>query len=449
MGHWVPYVGNRMKRPHEIFACPLCKHTFERHGATFTPSGNILQAYLYCNYCSKYIGQIRFGKADFLRYAQNPTIEGEFSLPTEFRYHRIPWNAPEINATGLVHKHLGWTPEGYGGSLYANGEADWKLSIRINAIDLDIRCDASEASGVVDVAVDGTPVGSIDFFDLHGSGIISRPIYRNRTATTTAVIEIRPSHKINPAAKGKQFCFSGIDAALPGDSDAVLTQHNRGNRYPDAYPWILEHLPSDARVLDCGSGDRTYGDKRVLSFEYLPFELPDVFGDGHALPFQDASFDAIFSQAVMEHMSDPFLAAREIYRILKSGGIFYAESAFMQPLHAVPFHFFNTTPWGIEELFRKAGLATASVEWFGPLSGSVRWYLEASGGKQALSAAEYLTFMDLLEKVDTSISYERLKPVASAVAYWGVKAGERESWRSVMSCANRPSYRFGDVAEVR
>jgi ubiquinone/menaquinone biosynthesis C-methylase UbiE len=34
----------------------------------------------------------------------------------------------------------------------------------------------------------------------------------------------------------------------------------------------------------------------------MPFEFPDVFGDGHALPFADASFEAVFSQAVMEHM---------------------------------------------------------------------------------------------------------------------------------------------------
>lgn len=438
-----------MNRFHDALACPTCKHPPERHGTTFAPSGTVLHAYLYCTHCSKYVGEIRFGKADFLRYDNCPQLNHGICLPTEFRYRRIPWNAPGIESVGLTQKHLGWTPEGFGGSLYANGQDDWKLSIRTRAIDLDIRCVSSETSDVVDITVDGKPAGSIDFFDLHGDGIISRPIYRNRMAATTAVVEVRPSSQRNPAAKGREFCFSGIDAALPCSDDFVPVPANRGNRYPDAYQWILEQLPPEARVLDCGSGDRSYDGQRVLSFEYLPFELPDVFGDGHALPFQDASFDAIFSQAVMEHMSDPFLAAQEIQRILKPGGLLYAESAFMQPLHAVPFHFFNTTPWGIEEIFRTAGLSTASVEWFGPLSGSVRWYLDVSGGKQTLTETEYKTLMDLFDKVDASISYERLKSVASAVAYWGIKPGAGTLWATAISCPDRPSYRFGEAAEIR
>lgn len=46
---------------------------------------------------------------------------------------------------------------------------------------------------------------------------------------------------------------------------------------------------------------------------------------------------------VMEHMRDPYLATREIARITKLCGLTYVESAFMQPLHAVPYYFFNTT----------------------------------------------------------------------------------------------------------
>ncbi|MFN9001249.1 MAG: class I SAM-dependent methyltransferase, partial [Holosporales bacterium] len=109
----------------------------------------------------------------------------------------------------------------------------------------------------------------------------------------------------------------------------------------------------------------------MLHFEYLPYQDPDVFGDGHALPFADDTFDAVFSQAVMEHMRDPYLAAREIARVTKPGGIIYVESAFMQPLHAVPYHFFNTTVWGIEALFNEANVTTAITEWFGPLSFSI------------------------------------------------------------------------------
>lgn len=43
---------------------------------------------------------------------------------------------------------------------------------------------------------------------------------------------------------------------------------------------------------------------------------------GNALPFEDASFDAVISSSVFEYLTDPTAQAREIARILKPGGRF-------------------------------------------------------------------------------------------------------------------------------
>ncbi|HSE57887.1 MAG TPA: methyltransferase domain-containing protein [Nitrospiraceae bacterium] len=40
----------------------------------------------------------------------------------------------------------------------------------------------------------------------------------------------------------------------------------------------------------------------------------------YALPFDDASFDCIFSHALVEHLAEPSRALAEFYRILKPGG---------------------------------------------------------------------------------------------------------------------------------
>jgi SAM-dependent methyltransferase len=64
-----------------------------------------------------------------------------------------------------------------------------------------------------------------------------------------------------------------------------------------------------------------------------------------------ATFDAVFSIAVLEHVRNPFRCAAEIARVLKSGGELYCCIPFLQPLHGYPHHYFNATPQGARRLF--------------------------------------------------------------------------------------------------
>lgn len=54
--------------------------------------------------------------------------------------------------------------------------------------------------------------------------------------------------------------------------------------------------------------------------------LDFVEGSIYNLPFPDQSFDAVFSHAVLEHLQTPLKAVRQLFRVLKPGGVLGVRS---------------------------------------------------------------------------------------------------------------------------
>lgn len=128
-------------------------------------------------------------------------------------------------------------------------------------------------------------------------------------------------------------------------------------------------------MLDCGSGGRYW--PGVINMDYVFTEWNTVTGDALALPFKDEAFTLVLSQAVLEHLTDPQRSVDEVFRVLKPGGMFYCEAAFIQPVHMAPIHYFNVTPHGMRWLCRNfEEIELGSIGWF---SETIAWLCRESG----------------------------------------------------------------------
>jgi ubiquinone/menaquinone biosynthesis C-methylase UbiE len=129
-----------------------------------------------------------------------------------------------------------------------------------------------------------------------------------------------------------------------GAGSQALLRHVASRSADKHAAFFLPYLRPDMELLDCGCGlgkitlglaqavtpgravgididanqiktaERYAAEQNVSN---VHFESASIYD----LPFADNSFDAVFSHAVLTHLADPAAALREIYRVLKTGGV--------------------------------------------------------------------------------------------------------------------------------
>jgi SAM-dependent methyltransferase len=99
--------------------------------------------------------------------------------------------------------------------------------------------------------------------------------------------------------------------------------------------FLLPHLRSGMALLDIGCGPCTITTGLAAAVapglataldkaEALPEAIEGVTlvaGDARALPFPDASFDAIFASAMLQHVPEPLEVLREARRVARTGAV--------------------------------------------------------------------------------------------------------------------------------
>jgi SAM-dependent methyltransferase len=120
------------------------------------------------------------------------------------------------------------------------------------------------------------------------------------------------------------------------------------------------------RVLDVGCGAKPYApifSPHAASYIGVdPVDNPkaELKGSVEAIPVEDASFDLILCNQVLEHCDDPVKAVSELCRVTAPGGRVLATTHGVMPYHPSPTDYWRWTHAGLEKLFVDNG-AWASV----------------------------------------------------------------------------------------
>jgi SAM-dependent methyltransferase len=142
----------------------------------------------------------------------------------------------------------------------------------------------------------------------------------------------------------------------------------------------LSAAMGEGRGLHLGCGDVRL-DPRFVNLDLCPNGAADVCGDALRLPFRSGAFDLVISQEMIEHLSDPFLALREMARMLKPGGTLYVQAPFVIGYHPGPEDYWRFSRTGMVRLVEQAGLKIRRSDIaVGPGTGFYRIGVEFSAG---------------------------------------------------------------------
>lgn len=214
-----------------------------------------------------------------------------------------------------------------------------------------------------------------------------------RSVFTIAEVEAHTKPLLNPIHSELEAGSSSVKRKLINLAHKVVPrlESNRvAGRNFRRFADFVSQKEGKAKVLIVGGRVLGAGMEAIVDDARLSFVETDVshgprtqlICDAHNLPFQDEVYDGVIIQAVLEHVLDPYSCVSELYRVLKPGGIVYAETPFIQQVHEGRYDFTRFTHRGHRRLFRHfAEISSGAVG--GPgiaLAWSWRYFLMSFAG---------------------------------------------------------------------
>ena len=173
----------------------------------------------------------------------------------------------------------------------------------------------------------------------------------------------------------------------------------------------------------CGT-DKLWKSKDIdiTSIDVVGTENVDYIVDAHHLPFKNENFDAIWIQAVLEHVISPEIVVKEIFRVLTEGGIVYSETPFMQQIHMGKNDFTRYTASGHRYLFKSFEKINIGING-GPgttLAWSIKYFIWSLSNEKIANILSIIPFL-FLRLVDKILSEKASWDSSSGFYFFGKK----------------------------
>ena len=174
-----------------------------------------------------------------------------------------------------------------------------------------------------------------------------------------------------------------------------------------------------------GSGTDELWDNKdidITSIDIVGTNNINYIADAHYLPFKNETFEAVWIQAVLEHVMSPEIVVKEIFRVLKDGGIVYSETPFMQQIHMGKNDFTRYTASGHRFLFKNFEKIKVGING-GPgtaLAWSIKYFIWSLSNERIASYLSIIPFF-ILRFFDKFLSEKKSWDSSSGFYFLGQK----------------------------